>query len=143
VKWFEQKKRRFPVRTPVTLQPLIYLVKIFARPAGIEPVTSAVHQVHYFHNGVDYIITLSSDLGAPVSSLYGAPPLLKPRRVPTVFAYPHKEDLAFTVIPEFSSRNFSRELHESTGQRSNQLSYGRNEVFDANASLKILYFLSR
>ncbi len=46
------------VRTPSMIQPLIYLAKNFARPAGLEPVTPAVHQIQYFHIGVDYIFTI-------------------------------------------------------------------------------------
>ena len=56
---------------------------------GLEPTASPVHGIHYFHNGVDYIFTMSKLLlGAPVSSLYGALILcVLLYEVPTVFAY--------------------------------------------------------
>lgn len=39
-----------------------------------------------------------ANVGAPVSSLYGAPSHM--REVPSVFAYLVNQDLAFTDIPE-------------------------------------------
>jgi len=40
--------------------------------AGLEPATISLHIIQYFHIGVDYIFTYLKDLGALVSSLYGA-----------------------------------------------------------------------
>ena len=81
-------------------------------PEGFEPPKAQGHLI----SRIPYISTWRGlyhrrihimDLDAPVSSLYGAPHKC---RVPTVLAYPPKVDLAFTVIPEFSSYSFLKEL---------------------------------
>ena len=56
-------------------------------------------------------VRLATNLGTLVSSLYGAPDF---RRVPSVLAYPHHADLAFTDIPKSSSWSFPQELPRST-----------------------------
>jgi len=59
-------------------------------------------------------------LGAPVSSLYGAPAHIM-CWVPSVFAYLLEEDLAFTDIPESFNLPLGKKLQYSTGGCSNQL----------------------
>ena len=48
---------------------------------GFEPTTFSLHAIHYFHNGVDYIIILRYARDVSVSSLYG---FLSEAKVPTV-----------------------------------------------------------
>ena len=94
---------------------------------GLEPTTFRVHLIRYFHNGVDYIFTLSfKPLGVPVSSLYGALMLcVFTQEVPSVFAYPAKAELSLHRYPGKFQSAFRTESCTSTGGRSNQLSYTR------------------
>ncbi len=107
-------------------------VLFYARAKGLEPSTFRVHLTHYFHSGMDYIFTLSLDVGIPVSSLYGAPILFVfVYGVPSVFAYlavligHYIKRLSLHRYPGKFQSPFRRESCTSTGGRSNQLSYAR------------------
>jgi len=46
---------------PTTLliqKPATSRILLDARGTGLEPATSAVHVIHYFHSGMDYIFTI-------------------------------------------------------------------------------------
>src|SRR3989344_1499906 len=79
---------------------------------GFEPTTFSLHAIHYFHNGVDYIITLRCAQGVSVSSLYG---FLSLAKVPTGLPYllskgsPLSRDYAFC--------DYSQKLPYSTASR--------------------------
>ena len=132
---FESRKSVSPTllrrsRTKKDPQGVFFLT---ARAKGLEPSTFRVHVVHYFHSGVDYIFTISFDLGTPVSSLYGAPILcVFVYGVPSVFAYLATligrcfKRLSLHRYPGKFQSPFRKESCMSTGGRSNQLSYARS-----------------
>ena len=116
----------------------------FARVMGLEPTASSVHVPRYFHNGMDYIFTMSQWLvGVPVSSLYGALMLcVFVHEVPSVFAYPPCGELSLHRYPGKFQSALSTESCIATGKRSNQLSYTRTACSFTNFS-KTLFLRSK
>lgn len=87
-----------------------------ARSTGLEPATSHVHEFHYFHSGMDYIFTIGLPLGAPVSSLYGAPLSKKLDR--------GSHGIRMFAFSKFSLHRYPREFQAAFRQQAAHLQAG-------------------
>ena len=110
-----------------------YLVNVVcwnAPRVGFEPTTFSLHAIHYFHNGVDYIIILRCAQDVSVSSLYG---FLGESKVPTVlpllaWAFALSLSKGSPLSRDYAFCDYSQKLPYSTASRATAAPPGNTKL---------------